>query len=185
MPSRNHHTPITGTPNVRAAINTVMGEIDAAIGEAHVDLGYFGRSANDGKIGGTGTSGQWVPFNSNAYEEVDAGGLITLGTSGEWTPIAGTYMLWARGTYGGPSASLARMRLYNVTQTTSIHEGLCVKTQGGQSFVGVMSIFTADGADAYRLDGYVTVGQTRDFGQPHTIGTEETYLMVNLWRIGA
>lgn len=183
MASTNYHTPITGTPDIRTGINTALGALDAAVGEIGPQAASFGVQMADTLNNLTAAATTWTNQirGYNSYE-VDADGIV-VPASNEFTPAVGTYVLIARHTYGGSTASTARLRLYNITQDSDDGYGLCVKTEGGQQMMTIMGIFTANGTDTYQLQVYVNALNTADLGLAHSIGTNETYMQFMLIRI--
>ena len=183
MPSKNYHVPITGTPDIRTALNTALEALDDAIGDILPNEAAFGVEEADSTDNGSTTSTTWTALDGYDGYEVD-GDFVVVPVSGYFTPKAGTHILKARHTYGGSSASGARLRLNNVTQGSAVKEGLCVKTQGGQQMLSLMAIFTANGTDTYRLEAYAVTANTNDLGVAQGLGTKETYADIMLMRVG-
>lgn len=179
MGEKNYHTPITGTPDLRTALNTALGELDSAVGFiGRFNAAVIGDTYSSGNNGSSPSATSWNQRTIN-NEQSDDDAIVAL-SSNEFTPVAGTYLLYVTGTTY--SVQENRLRLYNVTQTSVEAYGICSKNDNEQVAVTLTHILTANGTDAYRLDHY-----TYDTGgflgiQDGVGGTAEHYLQVMMVR---
>jgi hypothetical protein len=151
MGTQNHHSPISGVPDVREAINTALGELDAGIGQiATGQQVVFGESVADATSSATATAVSGV-YTARAIGgmEVDADNIVTL-TSTQFTPRAGTYVLMANAYASGFSTGKHRLRLYNASQSVDVQRGVMSREYNAT----LLAVFTADGSDAYELQHY-------------------------------
>jgi hypothetical protein len=156
MGSKEHHTPMTGTPNVKTALNTALGELDSVIGRVGAaDVALMGQSETGGTDGGDASA---ATFNVRPLEEfVDSDGLVAI-ASDRFTPEAGTYLLVSEGITGLATGN-ARLQLYNYTQSSVVFTGESIDEDNNSSAV-LMCVFTADGSDAYEIRQYTENAQS-------------------------
>jgi hypothetical protein len=184
MGSQNYHSPISGTPDVRTAVNTALGEIDAAVvGLPTGQIAVFGESVSNNAVTSTPSSdgSEWTRRALAGLEE-DGDGIVSI-SSNQFTPMAGTY-LFVGSAYGNSSAGgiRHRLRLYNVTGDS------LVKASQGTSEDNAMlqAVFTANGSDEYRIDHYYTGGSGTVFSRVDGIspGPDEVYAQFAMIRVG-
>jgi hypothetical protein len=180
--SNANHTPITGTPDVKDALNTALGQLDSAIGGIGAfDVAVIGEELADGTDSATiGSNGVYVTRNLEGLE-VDSGGIVSI-ASDRFTPIAGTYLLLATAAMDD-NHSGGRIQLYNYTQTAEVMPGMGFSLDDNEA-VELMCIFTANGTDAYEIRQIIGAGGGSTLGNDDgaTLGTE-TYLEVVLIRV--
>ena len=169
------------------SINTRLAELDEAIGDANADAGgSLGALLTDVKAttvdGGSASAASWNTRTLNA--EIDVNAIVTL-SSNQFTPIAGTYIIYV--VAPAKDVDLHKLRLYNVTQASTVIVGVIANAVNGDGLASVatlMHIFTADGADAYRIDHYTTTAQASDgLGEAQGDGLDEVYTQVLLIKI--
>lgn len=134
--------------------------------------------------GGSSSSATWNNRDLNT-ETYDPDGIVSI-SSNQFTPDSGDYILsgWAAAGAGG--ACLHRLRLYNVTGTASVEEGLGARvvTAGERSTVQLMCKFTANGTDAYRIDHFTSVGlASTGLGLAVGDGSAEVFLEIKLEKV--
>lgn len=117
-------------------------------------------------------------------EVYDPDNIVTIAAN-QFTPIAGDFII----TVFAPchQGDENRLRLYNVTGTASVDEGLNTKSSsaGATTSTAVLCTkFTANGTDAYRIDHYtVTVRANDGLGLAVGDGTNEVYMTIRLEKI--
>ena len=182
MLKRANHTPITGTPDIRTAMNTALGELDAALGGSGVDAGVIGESVASGTNPANASTATWNVRRLQGLE-VDGSSIVAV-SSNKFVLAAGTYALWAKGVFQR-STSLTgnKLRLYNVTQTSVVQTGMNRHTDDNATWASLMAVFTSNGTDEYRIDHYTQFRQTQGLGNKFTLGTNEEYLHIMLMRL--
>lgn len=133
--------------------------------------------------GGGASATTWNARDVNT-ELVDADNIVTI-SSNQFTPIAGDYDLFAY----APSydTDTHRLRLYNVTGTSSVEEGQNAQANSAnnvQTTAFLSCKFTANGTDAYRIDHYtLTAKATSGLGIAVSDGSNEVYLVIVLRKL--
>lgn len=138
----------------------------------------------DSKTTGTdGGSSSATSFNNRDLntEHYDPDGIVTI-SSNQFTPASGDYELEAYAPAN--DTGLHRLRLYNVTGTASVQEGMVEDANAGVNLAQHASLtckFTANGTDAYRIDHYTSGSKpTTGLGAAVSDGSSEIYLVVIL-----
>lgn len=188
----NYHTALADSDAVSVVeINERLSALDAAIdtvtgggGGAAASLAVASLSDEKATTTDGGGSSATTYNNRNLQTEVDAGGIVTI-SSNQFTPASGSYVCFAQAP--GHEVDNHRLRLYNVTGTATVAEGLNCTSSSGQTDAPatLMTIFTANGTDAYRVDHYTSAAKATDgLGNAVGDGTVEVYLQVVLIQIG-
>lgn len=179
MGSRNYHSPISGTPDVRTAINTALGELDAGIDQIPTgQVAVIGESANDFANSATSapTSNTWYA-RELANLEVDADSLVSI-DSPQFVLKTGTYALVAMGYC---RTNDHRLRLYNATEGEVVLQGMATREENAHLF----AVFTANGSDEYELQHYTGSSGT-PFGRDDNVsGDDEVYVQIAIVRVGS
>ena len=130
--------------------------------------------------GGASSATTWNARDLNT-EVTDADSIVSI-ASDEFTPVSGTYLLTAHAPAN--ETDLHRLRLYNVTGTAVVEEGLNALSGAAatnQQTPAVLSCrFTANGTDAYRIDHYTSTGEADGLGRAVSDGSAEVYLTIIL-----
>jgi len=117
-------------------------------------------------------------------ELYDPDAIVTI-ASNQFTPIAGDYELEAYAP--GYKCDRHRLRLYNVTGTASVEEGVGVQADNAtqvQNLAHLKCKFTANGTDAYRIDHYTETAQASNgLGRAIGDGSNEVYLVIILRKL--
>ena len=137
-----------------------------------------------GVNGGGQAGGSWSTRTLDT-ERYDPNGLVSL-SSNEFTPIAGTYVIhWTAVWYrsGG-----SQTRLQNITGATTVDVGSTVLTSAtasnGTTNSTGFTVFTANGTDAYAIQGRCsTTSTSTGWGVAASFG-EEVYMQAHLTKIG-
>lgn len=176
----NNHTPITGTPQIKTAINTVLGELDASISA----LGLFtdaliGHTATGSSAGDT-TATTWVTRPLTGLE-TDPDNIVSI-SSNQFTPSSGTYVLV--GWFSTYDSARTRLRLYNVTGTSVVQYGISHAVLSDQPALPLFAVFSANGTDAYRFEQYASANKTGGMGLGPVDWTDQNYAQVMMIKIG-
>lgn len=180
-----------GTDNVRLPVGTndysLFADSTAAAGVAWKLRNAYAILRDEktsGTNGGTSATTTWNNRNLNT-ETYDPFGIVSI-ASNQFTPIAGDYILFAWAATGATATNLTRLRLYNVTGAASVEEGLNTAGVGSNRHIStLMTKFTANGTDAYRIDHYTSVGlATSGLGIAVSDGSAEVYLEIVLIKVG-
>lgn len=167
-------------------VTTATGVISTAV--LNTDYSLIRRAIirdekSTGTAGGGSTAGAWNARDLNT-EFIDANGIVAI-SSNQFTPISGTYFIHA--VAPGFQCGFNRLRLYNVTATSSIDEGVGCQFSASDSVSGLAHLrtsFTANGTDAYRIDHYTSLTKASNgLGQPVSDGTNEVYLEIYLEKV--
>lgn len=134
-----------------------------------------------GTDGGGASATTWNARDLNT-EQSDDDAIATIATN-QFTPIAGDYLIRCY----APAYSVDdhRLRLYNVTGTAVVQEGMTISstTSIGQSAF-LEHKFTANGTDAYRIDHYTKAAKASNgLGQAASDGSPEIYLVIVLEKL--
>lgn len=133
-----------------------------------------------GTVGGSSANLSWVtrPINT---EVADTGNLASI-ASNQITLAAGTYRIWVT-TDGGRYLNAARLRLYNITNSTELVRGPNMAGEGNidNASIGPATMFgrfTLAASKVLEIQQYSSVGQnnTLNLGSPQTVGEDEVYL---------
>jgi hypothetical protein len=186
--STNYHTALTDTDPLNVpTIEAPLADLDAAIGTQAAAVQIKAALVYDSKStttdGGSASATTWNQRDLNT--EVDPDSIVSI-SSNQFTPIAGTYMIWAEAPAN--EVTYNRIRLYNVTDTSVVKEGLnaYANTSNPTTTIATLFyVFTANGTDAYRIDHYTTSAKaTTGLGAAVSDGSAETYTQVALLRLG-
>ena len=182
--SNVYHTPFGVNEVVSIEqINARLAALDEAIGDvaaAEVLAAIVYDSKATTTDGGSSSAATWNARDLNT--EVDPDNLVTI-DSNKFTPIAGTYAIFAQAPAKGVSKN--RIRLYNVTQTSVVAVGLNALRTSDTAVAQLTYVFTADGADEYRIDHYTqSAVSNTGLGEAVDDGAAEVYTQVLLIKLG-
>ena len=146
----------------------------------YASLAILRDEKSSGTNGGGASATTWNNRDLNT-ETYDPDGIVTI-SSNQFTPVSGDYEIEAFAPSRDTGAS--RLRLYNVTGTASVDEGMsCGAPTGSESLVTLRTQFTANGTDAYRIDHYTTAAKaSTGLGQANSQATE-VYLTIVLRKL--
>ena len=132
-----------------------------------------------GTSGGSASATTWNARDLNT-EVVDDDNIVTIPmSSNQFTPIAGDYEIFIRAVVRS-TIGFNRLRLYNVTGTATVDEGL----DSESSQASFTCKFTANGTDTYRIDHYTNTAQgVNGLGRPVSDGTNERYMTIELRKL--
>ncbi len=136
-----------------------------------------------GTQGGASVAATWNNRNLNT-EVHDPDAIVSI-ASNQFTPIAGDYIIFARASVHG-AVGLHRLRLYNVTGAASVDESMnnriVTANEGGEGTL--ITKFTANGSDAYRIDHYTqSAVATNGLGPAMTLAVNEVYCEIYLEKV--
>ena len=184
MGTTQYHTPITGTPDIKTAINAALADLDAALNVKNTGMVVFEHLVNSGTGGGTTSGAAWYTRTLNTISS-DLHSLMSI-DSNKFTPLAGTYLLIVfAGAFDSAVNMANRMRLYNVTQTSEVFAGMCGSDTRYPSGIPLLWIFTANGTDEYRVDHYAPVAEVDGLGIALSLGIDETHMQGMIVRLGS
>lgn len=178
MPGKAHHTPITGTPNIRTALNAVMEELDEAIGD--IGIAQSTLSENSVLSGATLTGSAWSIRTIST-------GIATDHAFASLNLLADTFVLESGTWLVRVSASvynvgLNRLRMYNVTQASVVRTSLNHEVGGDMDCVRMVCIVTANGTDSFRFEHYAETTDSDGQGESQPSLTNQ-YLQSSFTRI--
>lgn len=136
-----------------------------------------------GTNGGSAAATTWNARDLNT-EVSDIKSIVTI-SSNQFVPIAGVYKITVNANVH-QGVGLNRLRLYNVTGASAVSYGLNSRgpAVNQSTFASLMTIFTANGTDAYRIDHYTSSAQaTNGLGFPLSLGVNEVYMEISLEKI--
>lgn len=181
--TKQHHTPITGRPNIKTAMNTVLGALDAAIGTiGEFDTALVMKRTTNGD-GGSTSNATWNARQITADFQ-DDGNIISQASGTTFTPIAGRYLMmnWS----GILDSDKNRMRLYNVTQNSVVGYGGSSDAGDLYGMIPMFLEFTANGTDVYRVDHYTeTAKATTGMGQQDGQSPPDIHMQALIIRLGS
>lgn len=172
------------------AVGKRLASIDAGIvtkniGIASISVARLYESQSTGSDGGGCSATTWQTRTLNTEEDTD--GIVAL-SSNEFTPISGDYVLMA--TAPAYYCGLHRLRLYNVTDDSSVFAGpnaQSIDNAAGDevTHAHLHYVFTANGTDAYRIDHYTELTKATDgLGLAADDGGDEIFTDLLLLKIG-
>lgn len=168
--------------NVQAAIEEVATEAGGGTG-LYDAWAYVRHEVSSGTDGGTTTTSTWVTCPINT-ETSDADGIVSI-ASNQFTLAAGTYLVHARATGVGNSnaTSYHRLRLRNITDSSTIEVGASRMTFNGGGELTVRSRFTLAGSKALSIEHWTNDGRaTIGMGIATSASVVEVYTEVEIWR---
>jgi hypothetical protein len=131
-----------------------------------------------GTAGGGVTGSTWNTRTLNT-EVTDSGGHATL-SSNQVTLASGTYQFIATA-FAGAGNAVSRFRLYNVTDTAVIAQGIGAQAKGTFTVTGQFTIATSK---AIELQQWSNVTRATDAqGEAVSTGSTEVYATLDLWKI--
>jgi hypothetical protein len=127
--------------------------------------------------GGGASATTWNARDLNT-EVYDGDNIVSI-SSNQFTPVAGTYHIHVTATVFNVSSH--RIRLYNVTGTATVDEGMNNTAASITQQNHLDTVFTANGTDAYRIDHYTQSAQaSTGLGVKQNIGINEVYMTIVL-----
>ncbi len=142
-------------------------------------------SRSSGTLGGSATIGAWTKRAINTIA-LDQPGTTTLNNN-IFTLDAGTYDIDVKSTYY--KGNYIRTRLFNVTSNIVVPNVFSVNGYNGAeacSFSHLQGRFilsnSQDLAIEYRVSS--SNGGSTGLGEPCSFGTNEIYLLANIWKVG-
>lgn len=133
--------------------------------------------------GGGSTASTWNVRTLNT-EDSDADGILTL-ASNQVTLAAGTYICRARAPhFAGTSAGRHKLRLRNVTDTTTVLVGSSALVDEAQTDSFLSGRFTIAASKALELQHYTALTQaTNGLGVETNAGEVEVYAELEFWKV--
>jgi hypothetical protein len=165
---------------------TLIEDLPVSGSGAFVSCAVLRDEKSDGTNGGSASASTWNARDLQT-EVSDPDSIVTI-SSNQFTPISGNYLIMV--TAGGLSLNGMRLRLYNVTGTAAVEEGLNAGAASGASILNTASLvsrFTANGTDAYRIEHYATSTKATD-GLGAALGdtgSNEVYMEIVLLKYAA
>jgi hypothetical protein len=153
---------------------------------AFVSCAVLRDEKTDGTNGGSASATTWNARDLQT-EVSNPDSIVTI-SSNQFTPISGNYLIMV--TAAGLSLNGMRLRLYNVTGTAAVEEGLNAGAASASSILNTVSLvsrFTANGTDAYRIEHYATSTKATD-GLGAALGdtgSNEVYMEIVLLKYAA
>lgn len=181
MGEKNYHTPITGTPNIRTAINDVLSDLYSALdGAGQFKGAVIGHEVASGSASNT-VEDTWTKRTLSGLE-VDPDALVSI-SSDEFTPVAGKFFLLCMATVKGGGHN--RLRLYNRGQSSMVQLGMnFYQPFSVNRNMPLFAVFTADGSDSYSIDHQASSNSSGGMGLESPQWTDEHYMQAMLVRIG-
>jgi hypothetical protein len=184
MTNEDYYLVPDGHLTARETIETVLEMLVTSLdgcpteGSESVDTAILHHRLPSGSYSGAGTGGVWNDRTVNQYEP-ESVSLVAL-SGGDFQPIEGYYKVHV--TAISTLAGRHRLRLYNVSDTVAMATGM----NGEEGFHAFLDCYISTiGNDWFRIQHLIETNRSPDaFGRRNSDGSDETFLTVELMRLG-